>query len=161
MAEIILTMDGVEGEVTTADYEKKIACKSMSFSAEQGMDSSKNHTRTISTITVGEITLERDFDKASIPLLDRLVSAKDCGTCKIHVLKAAGTEGIGQVEFLTITLEHVLVSNWEMSAGEENPTESITLNFTKVTWEYMFQNNDGTLAGVTPTNYNIELGKKE
>ncbi len=161
MSQIVLEMPGVKGECTLSGYEEMISCKGLSMSCTQGMDASKNQTRTVSTITIEELSLERDFDVSSIPLLDRLVSAKDCGTCKLHILKAAGTEGIGQMEFLTITLEHVLVSSVEHSVSlDENPTENVTLNFSKITWEYMYQKVDGTLAGVTPTNFDIQLGKK-
>lgn len=161
MAQIVMTMAGVDGECALDGFVGKIACKSMSMSASQGMDASKNQTRTVSTVTVEEITLERDFDTSSIPLLDRMISAKDCGQVILHFLKAAGTDGVGQVEFLTITLEHVLVSSVEHSVSmEENPSETITLNFSAIKWEYMAQAVESTLGGVKPTNFDLQLGKK-
>lgn len=162
MANIILEIPDVKGECTLEGYKEMIDCTSFSQSCAQEMDSSKNATRSISSIKVEEVNLERYFDKASTVLLDRLVAGKNCGTCHIHFLKAAGTDGMSHVEFMTITMENTMVSTWEMSdSSDDPPTETITLNFSKITWKYAPQKVDGTLDGTIDTNFNLALGKKE
>ena len=49
-------------------------------------------------------------------------------------LTETGTEELET--FLTLTLENCLVSNYQVSSGGDRPTESFSLNFTKIEYKY-------------------------
>jgi type VI secretion system secreted protein Hcp len=49
---------------------------------------------------------------------------------------------------LTITLTNTLISGWSQSGGSDRPTESLTLNFTKIQFSDKIEGGTGTV----PTN---------
>ncbi len=65
------------------------------------------------------------------------------------------------VLLFTIKLEKVMVSGHSVSGSEGSvPSESLSLNFTKVTWTYHAQKEDGTSEGGVPVGWDLETNKK-
>lgn len=157
---IILEVPNVEGECTVSGHEKQIDCAAISLGAQQMVQTGQGN-RTAGTVSIQNISLTRMFDSASVTLLDKMITGTSCGTCKIHFLKAGGVDNKGQDEFLTVTLDEVLISSWQMSdSSGSDPVESLTLDFVKITWEYKPQGKEGKMGGVVPTNFDLLLGEK-
>ena len=77
-----------------------------------------------------------------------------------HFLKAKLTvrkSGKKPLEYITVEMEKVLITSIETggSSGEEKLTESVTLNFRKVSYVYTPQKEDGTGDGVLTWNWDI------
>jgi len=62
----------------------------------------------------------------------------------LYCRKAGGN----QPDFYVITLEDVLVSSFTQGGGGDRPTESLSLNFTKIEWNYMYQDARGVVQSV-------------
>jgi type VI secretion system secreted protein Hcp len=62
--------------------------------------------------------------------------------------------------YLTIKFTDCLVSSFQTggSAGDEIPTDSISLNFSKIEYSYTPQKADGTLGTAIPAAYDIKTG---
>jgi type VI secretion system secreted protein Hcp len=75
------------------------------------------------------------------------------------VTRKAGT---GQQEYMTITLTDVLISSYQTggSQGDERPTDSFSLNFAKMEYEYKPQKKDGSLDSPQKTGYDYTTNKK-
>jgi type VI secretion system secreted protein Hcp len=161
MAEIILEIPGIEGECKTVGFEKKISINSMSLTNEMELDvSTSNATRTVHTVKIGDVEMERHFDNASVPIIDRMIAGKSLGTVKIYILKASAVAGQAQDVFMTYTLDDTLVKTHTFSGSEDGaPTESIAFNFSKIHWEYKMQNPDATLKGKHATGFDVLAGK--
>jgi type VI secretion system secreted protein Hcp len=80
-------------------------------------------------------------NKASPQLFLACASGKHIKEAKLAARKA----GKGQQEYLTWTFSDILVSNFQVSASSEVPTESVSLNYAKVKLEYRPQKADGSL----------------
>jgi type VI secretion system secreted protein Hcp len=68
----------------------------------------------------------------------------------------------GQLEYFKITLTDLLVSSFQLSdsAGADLPTEQVSLNFSKIEFDYKEQKQDGTLGGSVKAGYDIKAAKK-
>lgn len=161
MPQVILDIDGIDGECTTKGYVGKIVCNSMSFSSAQEVDKSKNATRTVTAVTIEQISIERPFDSSSAKIMKRCWTGKSVGTVKIYLLKAAADEGDSQVKFMQYDLTNTLIVSHEVSYGETDMTETIKLDFTKIAFSYMPQKADGTLGGAVPGSFDLALGRAE
>jgi len=69
--------------------------------------------------------------------------------------RKAGKE---QQEYLKYTFSDILVSSYQTggSAGNVVPLDQISLNFTKVEFEYKEQKADGSLGGSVKKHYDIK-----
>lgn len=158
MPDIILDLEGIDGESNIDGFDDKIICESFSFGASQPMDYSRNTARTVGTVNVSDITLSRNFDKSSTELLAALFAAKSWATATIHFLKAAAVEDDGQQEFLKVTLTNCVISNHNFAGSAGGMSESLTLSFTKVEFEYKVQQEDGTLSGQVTASWDVLKG---
>ena len=78
----------------------------------------------------------------------------------VLVCRKAGKE---QREFLKVTMSDLLVSSYQTGGsahGDEVPTDQVSLNFSKIEFEYKDQKADGTLGGTTKTGYDVKAMKK-
>jgi type VI secretion system secreted protein Hcp len=81
-----------------------------------------------------EFVITKSLDKASPKLFKYCATGKHIVNATITLRKA----GKPQQEYLKITLDDVLISSVQTSSskGTEQPTESLSLNFTKVEYKY-------------------------
>jgi hypothetical protein len=78
-----------------------------------------------------EITITKSQDKSSAKLAEFCATGKHFPKVTLALRKAGGRP------YLTVTLTDVLISSYQVSkeAGGERPTESLTLNFTKISFK--------------------------
>lgn len=167
MAELVMYCPTIKGECTTVGFKEMITVTSMSFSSEIELEiTTTNATRTMHTIKIGDIELNRPFDIASVPLIDSMIAGRTLGTVNIYVLKPTGDADApttkSQEKYMTYTLYDTMVKSHSFSADDGGaPTETIGLNFTKVLWDYNTQLSDSTLKGNLNTGYNLLRGHKD
>ncbi|MFI5035860.1 MAG: Hcp family type VI secretion system effector [Acidimicrobiales bacterium] len=109
-------------------------------------------------VSVSDITITKSVDKATPLLFQACVSHERLGNVLMY-FDVPGATG-ATTTYLTITLTNVIVTRWTNSSntsggGEENPTESISLNFTKVTMDW-----SGTPGSTVHAGYDLALNKK-
>lgn len=158
---VVMMIPGIEGESTISDYPKHINIASFNHGISQPMAINPDHQgRTTGRITAQEFTVSREMDKASVPIIDALVTAKNLATVKLYLLKSSGLTGDGQTLYMTYELEEAMVSNYQVGGGMGTPMETFSLNYTKINWNYVPQETTGALKGTVPSNFSIKLGKK-
>jgi hypothetical protein len=89
-------------------------------------------------VATHEIVITKKQDKASLKLAQFCANGKHIVRATITARKA----GKGQQEFLVIKLDTVLISSYQTGgkgSGETTPTESLSLNFTKIQFDYKKQ----------------------
>jgi type VI secretion system secreted protein Hcp len=64
------------------------------------------------------------------------------------------------VTFLKITLENVVVGSYVFSGSVEHPTETITLSFGKIAWEYTIQDPAGRPVGTVQKGWDLQAAEK-
>jgi type VI secretion system secreted protein Hcp len=145
----------INGESTVAAHDKWITVSSIQFGVGRGISSvGGGGDRETSNPSFSEVTLTKSMDVASTELFMQAVAGKSLGKAEIHFIQTGGDKVKVQV-YLTIELEDVLVSSYSMSSGGERPSESFSLNFTKISYNY--DKFDGAVVTKgTPQKWDLE-----
>jgi type VI secretion system secreted protein Hcp len=85
---------------------------------------------------ISEITITKLMDSTSARLVQEALVGK--GVDAVIELVETGENKLET--FLTLKLSNCMVSGYSVSSGGDRPTESVTLNFTKI--EYVYQGYD-------------------
>ncbi|EKE73843.1 MULTISPECIES: Hcp family type VI secretion system effector [Oceanibaculum] len=103
---------------------------------------------------VQDITVSKYLDQATPKLNLACCLATELGKIYIYLIRTSGDKPI---EAMTYTLENAMVSSVSLNAGgNELPVESVTFNFTKITWSYQFETKEGDQKGKVETEYDLE-----
>lgn len=127
-ADLFLSIDGVTGESTIPGHEGEIDVLAWSWGVATGVSGSAP--------TLNDIKIIKGFDKASPSLLLGALTGAPHQFAKLSVNVDDGQGGL--LEYLKISLDNVIVSKvGEGGKQGEAPAETVTLNFSKITVEYL------------------------
>jgi type VI secretion system secreted protein Hcp len=148
------TNPAINGDVTTAGYTQQILLNSLQWGVGRaiGAATGKSGNREGSTPTVSEITVSKEFDNASGGLLKEALGTGTKGTAVISFVR---TDDGGAKVYLVATLTDVALSSFSLSSGGDRPSESLSLNFTKIEWKFTPTNPDGTDGSPYPVTYDL------
>nr|WP_314539460.1 type VI secretion system tube protein Hcp [uncultured Massilia sp.] len=110
--------------------------------------------RDTSNPSFSEITLTKATDIASADLFMQAVGGKSLGKAEIHFIQTGGTDKKQQV-FLTLELDGAIISSYSASSNGERPSETFTINFTKISYKYDSFTGDSVVTG-TPKKWDLE-----
>lgn len=150
---IYMQYDGITGDVTAEGHEKWVELGSFQWGVGRGISSPTGGSkdRESSAPSVSEITVTKAQDESTIKVIDAAFQ----GEGKKVVIDFCKTDK-GKLEvYLSYTLTNTMISGYSMSGGGDRPTESLSLNFTKV--EVKMNQNDETGAGATSSNVTYDL----
>jgi type VI secretion system secreted protein Hcp len=139
-----LKIDGIAGESKPRPSE--IDLESWSWGETQTGTNNGGPGRGAGKVSMENFHCVMKVNKASPKLMQACASGE-------HLTKAVLTcrkAGKGQQEFLKITMSDVLIASYQTGGAESSdiiPTDQISLNFTKIEFEYKEQKADGTLDG--------------
>jgi type VI secretion system secreted protein Hcp len=148
-----MNWDGVPGDVTTQGFEKWIELQSFQWGVGRGIGSamSGQASRESSIPSVSEIVVTKRMDGSSPGLWTDSVAGQLNTTVKISFTT---TSKGATTEFLNYELTNTGLSGYSLSSGGDMPTESLSLNFTKVVWK--FTGTDPSVSG-TPVTQGYDL----
>lgn len=159
-ADYYLKIDTIPGECKVSGHENEIEIESFSWGVRSTGAKAFGGNGVAARAAFQDVNLVKRFDRASTALLQACCLGqhipKATLTCRKRSDPNAGAT------YLTITMTDVLVSSWTAAGGFKNdlrladgtsvptdpdgferPSESFSLNFTKVEFDYAVQ-NDGT-----------------
>ena len=149
----------INGESTVAAHDKWITVSSIQFGVGRGISSvGGGGDRETSNPSFSEVTMTKSMDVASTELFMQATCGKSLGKAEIHFIQTGGADAKGQV-YLKIELEDVLVSSYSASSGGDRPSESISLNFTKISYQYDKFDGGKVVTG-TPKKWDLEKNEK-
>ena len=128
---IYIEYTGIKGDVTAAGHDKWIECNSFQWGVGRGITSPQvggAADREGSSPSVSEITLTKVSDCASSNLMREALWGEG-KQVTIHICK---TEKDSFQVYQEYILTGTMISGFSMSSGGDRPTESLSLNFTKV-----------------------------
>jgi type VI secretion system secreted protein Hcp len=140
--DMFLKLDGIKGESKDADHKGEIEILSFSWGATNTGSGSIGGGAGAGKVNISDLSMTKPADSESSPLL--FLHTANGKHIKSGVLTLRKTSSDGEpLEYLKITLTDVLVSsvNQAGSQSEAVPTESFSLNFTKV--EFSYKGEDG------------------
>ena len=154
--DIFAKVGDIEGESTDDRHAREIDVLSFSW----GMANASGPTSTGAAsgkTSFQDLTFIHKVDKAT-PHLMRV-----CATGK-HLPEAVITQrkaGRGSPEYLTIKMTDVVVTSVATSAAIDPPgTETVTLSFVKVQFEYVPQKADGSLDAAVVFKYDLKANRE-
>jgi type VI secretion system secreted protein Hcp len=136
-APIYMKFDGIDGEANAPGVMNAIELQAFSV----------GHSRYNLTAppALQEMVLVKVLDKSSPKLAESCATGRHIPQAILTCRKAGGATN----DFYTITLEDCLISSYSVSGGGASgggdplPTESISLNYTKIEWKYQKQDLAG------------------
>ena len=133
---IFLKYGDLKGEVTAETHKDWIEVQSLQWGVGRGISSGVGggSKREASAPSVAEITVTKTMDGASPLLLKEALGGKGA-TVKIDLTRTSDKGS--HVAYQKYILSNCMVSGYSISSGGERPSESLSLNFTKVDSEYI------------------------
>jgi type VI secretion system secreted protein Hcp len=110
-------------------------------------------------VHVQDLTITKYLDKSTPDLMLACCNGKHFDKATLTVRKAGETP----LEYLQITMENLIISNLSTggSGGEDRLTETVTLNFSKVTVAYKEQTEKGTVGDKPEMGWDIAGNVKQ
>ena len=159
MAIYVKFPDGtIKGQTQVDLFKDCLEVNSFQFGAGLSVTSATtNQTRSTGHAHCSEVTLSRVSDSATPQLLQHLAEAQTlAGDTTITFTRE--DKGV-TLNLIVIKLTDVILSGVSLSSGGDEPQESISLNYAKITLEYTKQKEEGGKEGVAPFGWDISLNK--
>lgn len=157
-----LDIEGIPGESLAKGREKKIELLSFDFGATQATSATASSAGGASAerVNLKEFTVRKFIDMATPKIFQSCCSGQHIKKVTLHVQRAGGTNTL---EYLTVTLEEVIISSTEVEGfsqasqngqtgstdlAQDIPTEKVKFNFARITVKYNQQKrSDGGQSG--------------
>src|ERR1700752_2408800 len=141
MDAIFLDIPDIKGQSTIKGFEDKIEILSASHGVAMQITASPSNTeRTSGKPNHQDVTVSKYVDLSTCPL----IAACNAGTNLKTVTITVGRNDAGAIlPYLVYTLDNAIVSSTSLSSGGgARPVETITLNYTKIKWDFTQQKPD-------------------
>ncbi|BCH35554.1 hypothetical protein MesoLjLc_74840 [Mesorhizobium sp. L-8-10] len=150
---IYLKYEGIDGEATHDKHQKWIDVSSLQFGVGRGISTPTGAAanREASEPSISEVVVTKQLDGSSTALFTESATGAVGKKVEIHLVNT-GSPGNTYVEY---TLTNALISGYSLSSGGDRPTESISINFTKIEYKHI-PYDDKNKAG-TPVTVSYDL----
>ena len=147
----------VKGDVTEESHKDWVELNSFQWGVGRGISSPTGASadRESSAPSVSEITCTKDQDKATVKLLDAALQ----GEGKDVVIEFTKTDKGNLETYITFTLSNTMISGYSMSSGGDRPSESLSLNFTKIEMKVVPLGAAGGTESPETVGYDIATAK--
>lgn len=152
-----LKIEGIPGESTDAKHKAEIDILSWSWGETQSGTSAYGGGGGAGKVNMQDFNFAMNTNKASPKLLLACSSGQHIKQAML-ICRKAGKE---QQEYLKITFSDLLVSSFQTggSSGEVVPVDQISLNFSKIEYEYYPQKKDGSLDAKVVHGWDLKTNK--
>jgi type VI secretion system secreted protein Hcp len=160
-SDYLLEIDGIKGESSDQKHKDTIELQSFSWGVSQTTTHSSGGGGGAGKATFQDLHFTSKVSKASPLLFKRAATGEHIKKATLFVRKAGS--GGGQGDYMTITLEDVLVSSYETKPSKGSdavPTDRVSLNFSKIEFDYKPQLSDGRLGAPVTSTYDLAQAKK-
>lgn len=158
---MFLKIDGIEGESQKEGHAKEMELLSWNWAGHNTGSFAHGSGGGTGQYGSSDVSFTKYIDKAS----PKLFQACSKGTHIANALLSVGKSG-GDTKpytFLTLKFEHCLISSHQTggnSGSTDMYTESLTFNFTKITYEYFQQDpKQGSVTSTGPVSYDLAQAK--
>ena len=154
---IYMKYEGIDGDTTADGHAKWIEVNSFQWGVGRGISSPTGGSmdRESSAPSVSEIVVTKAQDVATTKLLDEALQ----GEGKKVQIDFCKTDK-GKLEtYMQYVLENTLISGYSISSGGDRPSESLSLNFTKIEFKNTEMGKDNKGGASAAVTYDISLAK--
>jgi type VI secretion system secreted protein Hcp len=144
----------IKGESTLTDFKDKIEALSFSHGvAQQITGDQSNQKRTSGKPNHQDFTITKYLDLATCNLINACNTATPIATVKVII----GQNENGKVnQYLSYELTNALISSVSVGGGGGGkPQETVTFNYTAITWTYKPQQATADASGNNSAKWNL------
>lgn len=153
-----LKIDGIDGESTDDKHKGELEVLAWSWGESQPGGHQFGSGGGVGKVSMQDFNFSVVASKASPKLMIACATGSHVKEATLTCRKAGGE----QQEYLKIKLSDLLVSSFQTSgsAGDNAPMDNVSLNYSKIEWEYKPQKPDGTLDAPVKAGYDLKANKK-
>lgn len=153
-----LKIDGIEGESADSKHKGEIDIQSFSWGATQSGTFVGGGGGGAGKVAMQDFHFVMQVNKASPKLMLACANGEHIPKA-VMICRKAGKE---QQEYMKWTFTDVLVSSYQTGGSGQSdivPMDQISLNYSKVEFEYKEQKADGTLGGTVKAGWDLKQNK--
>ncbi len=153
---IYLKYGAIKGDATHEEHKDWIACDSVQWGVGRSISTPAGATenREASEPSVSEVTCTKPMDIASIHIFKEACTGNEGVDSTIHLVQT-GSPGRLVCEY---KLTNSLISSYSASSGGDTPSESFSINFTKMEFKYVNYDPKGA-ASPASASYDLQTTK--
>ena len=154
-----LKIDGVQGESADSEHQGEIDVLSWSWGETQSGSMAYGGGGGSGKVSMQDFHFVMHVCKASPKLLEACASGQHFGSATLVARKA----GVGQKKYLQIKFTDTLVSSFQTGgsgSGDVVPVDQISLNYSKIEYEYQAQEKGGSTGGAVRAGWDLKTNKK-
>lgn len=155
-----LEIDDIPGESQRVDHEDQIDIHDIMWNIEQGSAAQVGKGRSRARAQVESLLMKKFVDAASPYLFLACLQGKSFPKMTLYVRKDSGE---AHLDYLTITMEHVTISKYEVlgtgaEEGGQMIEEILGTVCENVTYKYVVQEEDHSAGDEHEVTYDIAAG---
>ena len=156
--DMFLKIDGITGDSLDSKHKGEIDILSWSWGMSTPVASRLGSGGGAGKVNMQDISVTKFCDSASNAIMLASANGQHIKTCTLLSRRGAGT----QINYVALTLTDVIVTSVSLggSGGEDRFTENVTLNFSKVKFEYTPQKQDGSADAVKTFGWDLAANQK-
>lgn len=154
-----LKIDGIEGESADQKHKGEIDVQSWSWGETNAGTHSSGGGGGAGRVSMQDFHFVMKVNKSTPKLMLACATGQHIKKAVLNCRKAGGK----QEEYLAITMSDLLVSSYQTggsASGDVVPTDQISLNFSKIEFDYKEQKPDGSVGGSTKAGYDVKANVK-
>lgn len=156
---LILDIASIPGNCQITGYTDKIIVSSYSHSASIPLQQDASKTeRTAGRPMLSELSFSKMSDLSTTAMYKACTQGTKLGLIKLNVGRV---ENGVYMNFFTYSMTNGMISRISTSGGGGIPSDSFSINFTKIQCDYTQQQSDSTAKGTGTWNWNIETMKAD
>lgn len=157
-SDYLLEIEGIKGESSDKKHPGTIEIDSFSWGVSNAASMSSGSGGGAGKASFSDLSMMTNTCKASPLLMLACATGQHIKSAKLFVRK----QGTEQHDYYVITLTDLLVSSFQTSGGggSQSPSESFSLNFTKIEFSYSPQKPDGSLDTAIKASWNLKENVK-
>jgi type VI secretion system secreted protein Hcp len=154
-----MMVDGIKGQVTESKHKEWIDLQSCSFAVNRHihMPVGAGTSRDAQLPSLSEIQGTKMFDKSSVELMKWTLGGAQGKNVLIHHVTVGGNDQ--SHTYLELKLTECLISSYSISSGGDKPMESLSLNFTKIEYRYIPQDEKGGVLAPVSAGWDAKTQK--
>lgn len=154
---IMLKIKDIKGNCTIDGHTNEIILNSYGISVMLPMSGDPANTeRTAGRPNFSEMNCSKMTDQSTPPLYAACAEGKKLGDAVIYIGR---NENGKYMSLMTYTLTNAMISNINTSGGGGMPSDSFSINYTKIKYEFTQQNPDSTKKGTADFGWDLETNK--
>lgn len=154
---IYMKIEGIDGDATHENHKKWIDIDSFQWGMGRGISTPSGSAlnREASEPSISEITISKSMDSASSKIFTEAATGVKGKKVEFHFV-STGSPGETYIEY---ELTDALISGYSVSSMGDRPTESMSINFTKIQYKFIPKAKDNVEGTPVTVSYDMATTK--